>query len=180
MKQSAELELAPFRAPSRAPILIALVAAAALPAALLFFTDNAREEDSAAAWTPVQAEGPIIVRVTGRDYFWSFRFPGPDAEFDTPDDVLAEKVIHLPPDRDVRFLITSDDFVYTLSIPRLGLRQIAVPDLTFNLEFHTTSAGAYEVIADPLCSVKLFHDEDMGQVTVQSEAAFDSWYLKHK
>jgi heme/copper-type cytochrome/quinol oxidase subunit 2 len=74
------------------------------------------------------------------------------------------------------FLITSDDYVYTLSIPQLGLRQIAVPDLNFTLKLHTPAEGAYEVIADPLCSVRLFHDEEMGRIVVQSEAAFDSWY----
>jgi heme/copper-type cytochrome/quinol oxidase subunit 2 len=116
--------------------------------------------------------------MTGHEFFWRFRFPGPDAQFDTEDDVHVEKEVHLPLERDVVFLINSDDYVYTMAIPGLDLRHIAVPELTYTIQFHTTSSGSFDVIADPLCGVNLFHDEFMGRVIVQSKSAFDSWYQK--
>jgi heme/copper-type cytochrome/quinol oxidase subunit 2 len=121
-------------------------------------------------------DAPLTVRATGHEFFWRFRFPGPDAKFDTDDDVRVEKEVHLPLGRDVVFLITSDDYVYTLAIPKLGLRQIAVPELTYTMDFHSASPGSFDVIADPLCRVKFFHDESMGRIVVQSASAFEAWY----
>ena len=144
---------------------------------LVLKSDRASRENSS-AWSPTTLESPITVEATGHEFFWRFRFPGPDAKFDTSDDVCVEKEIHLPLERDIVFLINSDDFVYTMAIPDLDLRQLAVPDLTFKMNFHTLTAGSYEVIADPLCGVRLFHDEFMGKIIVQSESAFDLWYKK--
>ncbi|MEZ6060777.1 MAG: hypothetical protein R3C19_10470 [Planctomycetaceae bacterium] len=134
------------------------------------------EPTSEQAWSPTGLDGPIQVKVTGHEFFWRFRFPGPDGEFETEDDAAVEKVIHLPIGQDVEFLVTSDDYVYTMAIPELGLRQIAVPELTFPLEFRTAQEGTLEIAADPLCGVRLLHDEFMGRIVVQSASAFDSWY----
>jgi cytochrome c oxidase subunit 2 len=163
-----------LRAVYRVSLLLAALAGAILLAAALTVRDGAREREP--AWSPASSEGPITVEVTGRDFFWRFRFAGRDGKFNTGDDVQLDKQVHLPRDRDIVFLITSDDYVYTLAIPELGLRQIAVPDLTFPLKFRTTRAGSFDILADPLCSVKYFHDENMGLAVVEPEPAFDSWY----
>lgn len=128
------------------------------------------------AWSPTVLRTPIQIQVVGHDFFWRFRFPGPDAEFNTEDDVSVADALHLPAERDIVFLVTSDDYVYTLAIPDLGLRQIAVPELTFPLTFRVTEERSFEVTADPLCGVRLFHGEYMGKVIVQSESSFDAWY----
>ncbi|HIE99852.1 MAG TPA: hypothetical protein EYG03_30800 [Planctomycetes bacterium] len=128
------------------------------------------------AWSPTALKTPIQVQVVGHDFIWRFRFPGPDGKFNTKDDASVEKELHLPLERDVVFLVTSDDYVYTMAIPDLGLRQIAVPELTYLLEFRVTEERSIDIIADPLCGVRIFHDEDMGKVIVQSKTAFDSWY----
>ncbi|APZ93526.1 hypothetical protein [Fuerstiella marisgermanici] len=131
---------------------------------------------SAAAWSPTALDTPILVEVVGEDFFWRFRFPGPDREFNTIDDASVEKELHLPSGRDVVFLITSADYVYTMTIPDLGLRQIAVPELSFPLNFRGDEERSYVITTDPLCGVRLLHDDDMGKIIVQSESAFDSWY----
>ena len=128
------------------------------------------------AWSPTVLKTPIQIQVVGHDFFWRFRFPGPDAEFNTEDDVSVANELHLPAERDIVFLVTSDDYVYTMTIPDLGLRQIAVPELTFPLAFRVTEERSFEITADPLCGVRLFHGEYMGEVIVQSESSFDSWY----
>jgi heme/copper-type cytochrome/quinol oxidase subunit 2 len=170
------------RTVSRASIVLWVVAAGMLLSVLLVFrNERASQSDQrpvkrGSAWSPTALDDPLTVQATGHEFFWRFRFPGPDARFDTGDDLRIDKEVHLPLGRDIVFLITSDDFVYTMSIPALNLRQIAVPELTYTLSFHTTSAGEFDVIADPLCSVRFFHNESMGRVVVQSESAFASWY----
>jgi heme/copper-type cytochrome/quinol oxidase subunit 2 len=132
--------------------------------------------ESEVGWSPTLLDTPIKVRVVGHDFFWRFRFPGPDQLFDTDDDATVEKELHLPADRDVVFLVSSDDYVYTMSIPDLGIRQIAVPELIFPLEFRVAEERSFNITADPLCGVRWLHDDYMGRVTVQSQPAFDSWY----
>lgn len=127
-------------------------------------------------WSPTVLRTPIQIQAVGHDFFWHFRFPGPDGEFNTKDDVSVANELHLPTERDVVFLVTSEDYVYTMAIPDLGLRQIAVPELTFPLAFRVAEERSFEIKADPLCGVRLFHGEGMGTVIVQSESSFDSWY----
>ena len=171
-----------FTTLSRASIALCAVTAGMLLSVVLIFrgdralVGNRGPLGRDSAWSPTKLDTPIQVEATGHKFFWRFRFPGPDAAFDTGDDVRVEREVHLPLGRDIIFLITSDDFVYTMAIPELDLRQIAVPELTFPLNFHTRSEGCFEAIADPLCRVRFFHDESMGRVVVQSESAFDSWY----
>ena len=131
---------------------------------------------SHSGWSPTVLGTPIQIQVVGHDFFWRFRFPGPDGEFNTEDDVSVANELHLPTERDVVFLMTSDDYVYTMAIPDLGLRQIAVPELTFPLAFRVAEERSFEITADPLCGVRLFHGEGMGTIIVQSESSFDSWY----
>lgn len=131
---------------------------------------------SVAAWSPTSLDTPIRVLVVGHEYFWRFRFPGPDAEFNTSDDVRVENELHLPVERDIEFLITSDDYVYTFAIPELDLRQIAIPELTYHLTFRIMEERSLDITADPLCGVRLFHDEHMGKIVVERASTFDSWY----
>lgn len=163
-------------------IALCVVAAGTLLSAnLLVLWDRPSDSDRkgarhGSAWSPSSVDGAIIVEATGHKYFWRFRFAGPDGKFGTDDDVRVEDEIHLPLGREITFLITSDDYIYTMAIPKLELRQIAIPDLTYSLNFQTTATGEFDVNADALCKVRYFHDEYMGRVVVQPESAFDSWY----
>ena len=88
--------------------------------------------------------------------------------------------VHLPVDSEIELLIESDDFVYELLIPALDLRRIAIPELVYKLSFRTSRTGEFEVVADPTCSVRLFHDEEMGSVVVEPEADFKLWYQRQQ
>jgi len=118
----------------------------------------------------------LSVEVTGHEFAWNYRLPGQDGELDTADDVRVRDELHLPLDCDVELLVKSDDFVYTLSIPELALRKIAIPELVYVLQFRTNTPGTFEVVADPLCGVRLFHGEDMGRVVIEPATEFQTWY----
>ena len=120
------------------------------------------------------------VAVRGGQFAWRYQLPGPDGKFDTGDDVRVKDEVHLPVDSEIELLIESDDFVYTLLIPALDLRRIAIPELVYKLSFRTSRTGEFEVVADPTCSVRLFHDEEMGSVVVEPEADFKLWYQRQQ
>lgn len=121
-------------------------------------------------------ESPLTIEATGRNFVWHFRLPGPDGMFGTQDDLPVGESLHLPLDRDVTFLLKSEDFVYVFSVPQLKLREIAVPEMTFRLAFRTTSSGSVDVVADPLCGVRLFHDRNMGRITIEPQHDFREWF----
>lgn len=122
----------------------------------------------------------LAVEAVGDEFRWSFTLPGPDDQLGTPDDVAVGNQLHLPVNCHVEFVLKSNDYVYIFSVPALNLREIAVPELTFRLSLPTAAAGNHEVIADPLCSVRLLHDEPMGELIVESQEAFRKWLFERQ
>lgn len=116
----------------------------------------------------------IVVRAVGRDFQWHFRYPGPDATLETADDVVGSRTLYLPPDVDVKLDLTSDDYVYTMSLPKHGLKEIAVPDMTHTLRFHTETGAEIDLLVDPMCGFRFYHDEIMGRILVQERDDFFS------
>jgi heme/copper-type cytochrome/quinol oxidase subunit 2 len=128
---------------------------------------------------PRYPQGPIRIKATGHKFFWRFCFCGNDQTFGTPDDLVVNKVRHLPLDSDVQLIVESDDFVYSFHVPKLKLRHIAVPELSYNIDFHTEAPGNYAAIMDPACGAGLFQDQDMGHVVIEPRKDFEAWYLKN-
>jgi len=127
---------------------------------------------------PAVPKSPIRIKATGRKFFWRFSFCGADQRFGTGDDLIVDKVLHLPLESDIRLVVESDDFVYSFHIPELQLRHIAVPELSYALDFHTDGPGSYTAIMDPACGAGIFQDQNMGRVVLESRKDFEAWYLK--
>jgi len=116
---------------------------------------------------------PLIVVVTGDDYNWHLRYPGEDGQIDTADDIPALRHLHLPTGIAARLKLQSMDFLYTLALPHLGLKEIAVPDLEFWLEFETTTEGVFELRGDQFCGYA--HPDLLGTLVVEPPADFQAW-----
>lgn len=121
-------------------------------------------------WTPNQ---PYKVRITGRDFRWHMCYPGPDDTLGTSDDIQDERHLHLPAHTRVQLELTSDDYVYSLAFPHWNEKEIAVPDLRFQLEFQTHDAGTFDLRGNQMCGYT--HPELLGQLTVHSPGEFDAW-----
>ena len=127
------------------------------------------------AWPDRSTAGPLPVEVTGKRFEWQFRFPGADGHFGTGDDLVSRHDLHLPVGVAVELKLTSEDYIYTLSLPGLGLQEIAVPELFHSLRFEAGRSGSYRLLSDPMCAVRFSHDEEMGRVLVEERTAFDHW-----
>jgi len=115
---------------------------------------------------------PLIVDITGDEYEWQIRYPGPDGLPDTTDDHHALQHLVLPTLTDVKLRLHSRDYLYTLALPHLDLKEIAIPDLTFHLEFNTGSRGVHELLGDQMCGYS--HPKLMGKLRVVSHNEFES------
>lgn len=123
----------------------------------------------------VRNREPIHVAVLGHAFAWQFSFAGPDGEFFTEDDIAIGSVLHIPQGTPIQFHVTSDDYVYRLSIPQLLLRQAAVPELTFDAGGIARTSGRYDILPDPLCGVGWWHEGPMGRLVVDSRGDFEKW-----
>ena len=117
--------------------------------------------------------GPLVVEVTGSDYQWHLRYPGADGRLGTPDDIHAVRHPHVPVQTETRFRLNSRDYLYKFAVPRLNLKEIAVPDLTFTLEFVVDETGEIEFRGDQFCGYS--HPELSGTLFVESPKDFEAW-----
>ena len=126
--------------------------------------------------TPTLPPEPLHIQITGEEYTWQFRYPGPDGALQTDDDVIKPgKELHLPLGLAVELELTSRDYIYTFALPHLDLHQVAVPDLTFALAFTPREAGAFAFVGDQMCGFE--HESLNGRVVIEPPAAFVDWLI---
>jgi cytochrome c oxidase subunit 2 len=125
---------------------------------------------------PIELPTPLVIRATGRDFYWHFAYPGRDGTLGTADDITSDRDVHVPIGRPVKIELASEDYVYTFGAPELGLKEIAVPELSFAIDFTPEKPGRYQLEVDPLCGLRFAHENDtMGQLVIEPAAEVKAW-----
>jgi cytochrome c oxidase subunit 2 len=122
---------------------------------------------------PPPIEEPIEIVVTGTNYRWQVRNPGLDGALKTVDDIHTVQELRVPFDTDIRLELKSHDFLYTFSVPELGLREIAVPDLEFSLEFNLQKEGQYELRCELICGI--LQPMVLGSLIAMTREDYSKW-----
>ena len=78
----------------------------------------------------------------------------------------------------IELRLESADYLYTLSLPEFGVREIAVPELTHYLRFKATRLGVSRLVGDQFCGYS--HPDLIGRVVVQKPADFLAWFDAQK
>lgn len=141
--------------------------------------------------TPPPADA-LLVEVTGQQFAWNVRYPGPDgalgrtdhgqASQENPigldradpaaaDDVLLLNQLYLPQGRAVTLEIRSLDVLHSLFLPNFRVKQDAVPGMTIRTWFVPRDAGQFEIACAEHCG--LGHYRMRGQLHVVPAADFD-------
>ncbi len=116
----------------------------------------------------------IIIEVTGHNFNWHYRYPGADGILGTKDDESSIQDLYLPDNANIRLQLKSLDYVYTFALPDIGLKEIAVPDLDFELQFKTGSEQTLKVLGDQFCGYA--HETLIGKAFVKNQDhGFYSW-----
>jgi len=137
----------------------------------------------------------LQVEVTGVQFAWYFRYPGPDATFgitrpqlvapgegnplgldstdphSADDEVTSELV--LPAGREVDLRLNAQDVIHGFSIPELRLKQNAVPGQAIHVHFTATTPGTYAILCTQLCG--LGHYRMNATLRVLPPDQFASW-----
>ena len=117
-----------------------------------------------------------MVRAEGRGFYWYFTYPGSDNEFGTKDDIKSAKVLRLPSRIKTVIEVTSNDYIYMFRSNELGIKEVAVPGLTFSIEFTPEQTGEFELVVDPMCGFNFMHDNEyMGFIHLTTAQQFKHW-----
>ncbi len=165
--------------------LIILFAALTIQAEILWAATRYTGADPAA----------LQVEVTGMQFAWYFRYPGPDAAFGrtnpalvapgegnpvgidpadsrgTDDFVTSELV--LPLGRPIDLRLHAQDVIHGFAVPEMRLKQNAVPGQTIHLHFTPTVPGTYAILCTQLCGSG--HYRMQANLRVLPPAAFAAW-----
>jgi cytochrome c oxidase subunit II len=117
---------------------------------------------------------PVTAEITGRQFNWDVRYPGPDGELYTPDDILRyDGDIHFPVDEEILLIINSRDVLHSFFLPNLRLKQDVVPGMAQNMWFKSRVAGSFDIVCAELCGWG--HYKMQGRVTFEPRAKFEDW-----
>lgn len=137
--------------------------------------------------------------VVGRQWHWSFRFPGKDGKLgdvdtrfftdDNPfamdpddpegqDDVLvASNEVHLPLGVATKVLLRSQDVLHNFAVPQFRAKMDLVPGLVSYIWFTPTRTGTFDLLCEELCGVA--HFTMRGKVVVEEETDFQGWLARY-
>jgi cytochrome c oxidase subunit 2 len=140
------------------------------------------------------------VEVTGMQFVWYFRYPGPDAHFGNTklslvapaegnplgidpndryghDDFVTSQLV-LPAGREVDLTLRAQDVIHGFSVPQMRLKQNAVPGQTTHIHFTPETPGDYAILCSQVCG--LGHYRMMSTLRVLPPAAFNTWLQSHE
>ena len=140
-------------------------------------------------------EDVIQIEVTGQQFAWNIRYPGPDGQFGNirpeliddaagnplgldmedpaAEDDLVVPTMAIPLNRPIELLLRSKDVTHSFSVLELRIKQDTVPGMMLPLRFTATRAGKYEIACAELCG--LGHHRMRSFLDVLSDEDYAQW-----
>lgn len=140
-------------------------------------------------------KGIAEVEVVGKQWAWTYRFPGKDGKFGKTeakfinedntfginpkdpagkDDILVDDTeLHLPLGKPYKFLLRSTDVLHDFYVPQFRAKMDMVPGTVTYFWLKTIRTGTFDVLCAELCGVG--HHTMRGEVVVESPKAFEAW-----
>jgi len=116
------------------------------------------------------------VEVTAQQWAWTFRYPGGDGQFNTPDDIVTLNELPVPVGKPVYVQLTSKDVIHSMYLPNFRTKIDAVPGTITRMWFQPTEVGTYEIGCAQHCGA--WHYKMRGELTVLSAEAFARWQAR--
>jgi cytochrome c oxidase subunit 2 len=138
---------------------------------------------STAGWveTIVQADSSLVrkygdalnVKVVGRQFFWSFNYPGLDNIFGTADDFTLANQLVVPENKLVILTITSGDVIHSFFAPNLRVKYDALPGRETRVWFVPEKTGEYTTMCTELCGIG--HYRMLADINVLKSEEYQRW-----
>ena len=108
--------------------------------------------------------GALTISVIGKQWMWKIEYPGGQREINA---------LHIPIDRDVQLLLTSEDVIHDFGLPAFRIKRDVLPGRYEALWLHPSRLGTYRVFCDQFCGTD--HSAMIGSVTVMSGPDYQNW-----
>jgi cytochrome c oxidase subunit II len=106
------------------------------------------------------------IRATGQKWKWLFEYP----------EGIVDDTLHVPVDRPVRIVISSQDVLHSLFIPNFRVKMDAVPGRYTDLWFKATEAGDFPIFCTEYCGTA--HSDMLSRVIVHEAGGYEKWIEK--
>ena len=132
------------------------------------------------AWADAKMRKPnidVTAEVTGRQFNWDVRYPGPDKKLHTVDDIVrTDGDMHFPVNEEILLIINSRDVLHSFFLPNLRMKQDVVPGMQQHMWFKARETGSYDIVCAELCGWG--HYKMKGRATFEPRTEFDQWLAK--
>jgi cytochrome c oxidase subunit II len=113
----------------------------------------------------VPTDNPLVIEVTGHQWWWEFRYP----EYN----LVTAGDMHVPAGRTVDLRMTTADVVHSFWTPQLAGKRDVFPKRDNRLWFRTETPGTYPGQCAEFCGTQ--HARMAFNVVAQDSAAFEAW-----
>ncbi|WP_428486432.1 cytochrome c oxidase subunit II [Rhodopila sp.] len=107
---------------------------------------------------------PLTISVIGKQWMWKTEYPGGQHEINQ---------LHIPVDRDVQLLLTSEDVIHDFGLPAFRVKRDVLPGRYEALWLHPNRIGDYHLFCDQFCGTD--HSSMIGTVTVMTAPEYQDW-----
>jgi cytochrome c oxidase subunit 2 len=104
------------------------------------------------------------VQVTARMWSWVFTYPN---------GASSTGELHVPADRPVKLVMSSQDVIHSLFIPNFRVKHDVLPNRYTSVWFEATKPGTYPIYCTEYCGTQ--HSGMLARVVVESQDVFDRW-----
>src|SRR5437868_5278878 len=112
--------------------------------------------------TPPQ--GAMEIYVVAKQWMWKLQHLEGQREINE---------LHIPVNRDVTLIMTSQDVVHSCYAPTVRLKQDVIPGRNTQIWFHPTKPGRYHLFCAEYCGTK--HSGMIGWVSVMDPPEYQAW-----
>jgi cytochrome c oxidase subunit 2 len=104
------------------------------------------------------------IYVVAKQWMWKLQHVDGQREIDE---------LHVPVDRDVKLIMTSQDVVHSFYIPAFRIKQDVIPGRYTTLWFHATRPGTYHLFCAEYCGTQ--HSGMIGSIVVMAPEDYEAW-----
>jgi cytochrome c oxidase subunit 2 len=108
---------------------------------------------------------PNAYEIQVRSWMWGWGFVYPNG--------VESPELHIPKDRPIRVVLTSEDVIHSLYIPAFRVQKSSVPGRFNRFWFEATKTGEYPIYCAQYCGTN--HSEMLSKVVVHDPAGFAQW-----
>jgi cytochrome c oxidase subunit 2 len=104
------------------------------------------------------------VYVSAKKWMWKFSYP---------EGLNSVGVLHVPANRPVRLLMTSQDVIHSFFVPSFRVKQDVIPGRYTSVWFTATQTGRFQVLCAEFCGTQ--HSNMWAEIVVLSPEEWDTW-----